>query len=79
MFSLQKNVEISHYNMGHIRLKWSRMWQVFGEHFNCVGCYPNKDIATLSLDSLLQLSMKFIKKGEFANFKLKKNFCVHLK
>lgn len=28
MFSLQKIVEISYYNMGRIRLQWSRIWQV---------------------------------------------------
>jgi len=36
MFSLQKIVEISYYNMGRIRLQWSRIWQVIGEHFNKV-------------------------------------------
>lgn len=28
MFSLQKVVEICYYNMGRIRLEWSRMWEV---------------------------------------------------
>ena len=36
MFSLQKIVEISYYNMGRIRLQWSRIWQVIGDHFNKV-------------------------------------------
>ncbi|KAJ8964689.1 hypothetical protein NQ317_016722 [Molorchus minor] len=44
MFSLQKIVEISYYNMGRIRLQWSRIWQVLGEHFNTVGCNPNEEI-----------------------------------
>ena len=30
MFSLTKLVEISYYNMGRIRLQWSRIWQVLG-------------------------------------------------
>ncbi|TRZ01931.1 hypothetical protein DNTS_012385 [Danionella cerebrum] len=34
MFSLQKIVEISYYNMNRIRLQWSRIWQVIGDHFN---------------------------------------------
>ena len=38
MFCLTKLVEISYYNMGRIRLQWSRIWQVLGEHFNLVGC-----------------------------------------
>jgi len=36
MFSLQKIVEISYYNMGRIRLQWTRIWNVIGEHFNKV-------------------------------------------
>jgi brefeldin A-inhibited guanine nucleotide-exchange protein len=38
MFSLVKVVEISYYNMERIRLEWSRIWQVLGNHFNLVGC-----------------------------------------
>lgn len=36
MFSLLKLVEISYYNMGRIRLQWSRIWEIVGEHFNKV-------------------------------------------
>ncbi|XP_063238854.1 brefeldin A-inhibited guanine nucleotide-exchange protein 1 isoform X1 [Bacillus rossius redtenbacheri] len=74
MFSLQKIVEISYYNMGRIRLQWSRIWQVLGEHFNKVGCNPSEDIAFFAVDSLRQLSMKFIEKGEFPNFRFQKDF-----
>ncbi|KAJ3660967.1 hypothetical protein Zmor_005393 [Zophobas morio] len=74
MFSLQKIVEISYYNMGRIRLQWSRIWQVLGEHFNAVGCNPNEDICFFAVDSLRQLSMKFIEKGEFPNFRFQKDF-----
>ncbi|XP_037928195.1 brefeldin A-inhibited guanine nucleotide-exchange protein 1 isoform X2 [Teleopsis dalmanni] len=74
MFSLQKIVEISYYNMERIRLQWSRIWQVLGEHFNTVGCNTNEEIAFFALDSLRQLSMKFMEKGEFANFRFQKDF-----
>ncbi|GFO03195.1 Brefeldin a-inhibited guanine nucleotide-exchange protein 1 [Plakobranchus ocellatus] len=74
MFSLQKIVEISYYNMGRIRLQWSRIWSYLCEHFNKVGCNPNEDIAFFAVDSLRQLSMKFIEKGEFANFRFQKDF-----
>ncbi|XP_066903562.1 brefeldin A-inhibited guanine nucleotide-exchange protein 1 isoform X2 [Halyomorpha halys] len=74
MFSLQKLVEISYYNMGRIRLQWSRIWQVLGELFNTVGCSPSEDIAIFAIDSLRQLSMKFIEKGEFPNFRFQKDF-----
>jgi brefeldin A-inhibited guanine nucleotide-exchange protein len=36
MFSLQKLVEISYYNMNRIRMEWSNIWGVLGEHFNQV-------------------------------------------
>lgn len=39
MFSLQKIVEISYYNMGRIRLQWSRIWAVLGDHFNKVSLF----------------------------------------
>lgn len=74
MFSLQKIVEISYYNMGRIRLQWSRIWQVLGDYFNMVGINANEEIAFFALDSLRQLSMKFIEKGEFTNFRFQKDF-----
>ncbi|KAK3091259.1 hypothetical protein FSP39_018373 [Pinctada imbricata] len=74
MFSLTKIVEISYYNMGRIRLQWSRIWEILGDHFNKVGCNPHEDIAFFAVDSLRQLSIKFLEKGEFANFKFQKDF-----
>ncbi|KAI6649677.1 Brefeldin A-inhibited guanine nucleotide-exchange protein 1 [Oopsacas minuta] len=74
MFSLQKIVEISYYNMGRIRLEWSRIWTVLGEHFNSVGCHPDEDIALFAIDSLKQLALKFIEKGELTNFHFQKEF-----
>ncbi|CAL1541394.1 unnamed protein product, partial [Lymnaea stagnalis] len=74
MFSLQKIVEISYYNMGRIRLQWSRIWHYLSDHFNKVGCNPSEEIAFFAVDSLRQLSMKFIEKGEFANFRFQKDF-----
>jgi len=47
---------------------------VLGEHFNRVGCFSNEDISFFAIDSLRQLSMKFIEKGEFANFRFQKDF-----
>jgi brefeldin A-inhibited guanine nucleotide-exchange protein len=36
LFSLQKLVEISYYNMTRIRLEWSNLWDILGEHFKLV-------------------------------------------
>lgn len=41
MFSLQKLVEISYYNMGRIRLEWSNIWLILGEHFNQVSLHSS--------------------------------------
>lgn len=74
MFSLQKLVEISYYNMDRIRLQWSRIWSILGEHFNRVGCHTNEEVSIFAIDSLRQLAMKFIEKGEFSNFRFQKDF-----
>ena len=74
MFSLVKLVEISYYNMERIRLEWSRIWQVLGNHFNVVGCNDSQDISFFAVDSLKQLSMKFLEKGELQNFHFQKDF-----
>ena len=74
MFCLTKLVEISYYNMGRIRLQWSRIWQVLGDHFNLVGCSQAQDISFFAVDSLRQLAQKFIEKGELPNFHFQKDF-----
>ncbi|KAI5847008.1 hypothetical protein BZA05DRAFT_341253 [Tricharina praecox] len=74
MFSLQKLVEISYHNMGRIRVEWSSIWAILGEHFNQVGCHPNTHIVFFALDSLRQLSMQFLEKPELPHFKFQKDF-----
>lgn len=74
LFSLQKLVEISYYNMGRIRMEWSRLWAILGEHFNQVCCHPNSAVSAFGLDSLRQLAVKFLEKEELAHFKFQKDF-----
>jgi hypothetical protein len=74
MYSLTKIVEISYYNMNRIRLEWSRIWAVLGEHFNKVGSHANQEIAMFAVDSLRQLAMKFLERGELAHFHFQKDF-----
>lgn len=73
-YSLQKIVEISYYNMDRVRFEWSNIWDVFGEHFNKVGCHTNMNIVFFALDSLRQLSMRFMEIEELAGFKFQKDF-----
>ncbi|CAG8451027.1 12392_t:CDS:10 [Ambispora gerdemannii] len=74
IFSLQKLVEISYYNMGRIRMEWSKVWAILGEHFNQVGCHPNVRVGFFAIDSLRQLSMQFLAKEELPHFKFQKDF-----
>ncbi|EIW82060.1 Sec7-domain-containing protein [Coniophora puteana RWD-64-598 SS2] len=74
MFSLQKLVEISYYNMNRIRLEWSNLWEILGEHFNQVCTHDNPSVSFFALDSLRQLSMRFLEKEELAHFKFQKDF-----
>ncbi|CAG8748365.1 30925_t:CDS:10, partial [Racocetra persica] len=74
MFSLQKLVEISYYNMGRIRMEWSNMWAILGDHFNMVGCHPNINVGFFAIDSLRQLAMQFLGKEELPHFKFQKDF-----
>lgn len=74
LFSLQKLVEISYYNMTRIRLEWSNLWDILGEHFNQVCCHSNPHVGFFALDSLRQLAMRFLEKEELPHFKFQKDF-----
>lgn len=74
LYSLSKLVEIAYYNMERIRLEWSHIWAVMGDHFNKVGCMANVQVANSAVDSLRQLSVKFLEKGELANYSFQKDF-----
>ncbi|EJU04717.1 hypothetical protein DACRYDRAFT_20361 [Dacryopinax primogenitus] len=74
LFSLQKLVEISYYNMNRIRIEWSGLWMILGEHFNQVCCHNNPSVAIFALDALRQLAKRFLEKEELPHFKFQKDF-----
>ncbi|KAL1219206.1 Brefeldin A-inhibited guanine nucleotide-exchange protein 2 [Cardamine amara subsp. amara] len=74
VFSLTKIVEIAHYNMNRIRLVWSSIWQVLSGFFVTIGCSENLSIAIFAMDSLRQLSMKFLEREELANYNFQNEF-----
>ncbi len=74
MYSLQKIVEISYYNMTRVRFEWTNIWGVLGDHFNKVGCHANEAVVFFALDSLRQLSMRFLEIEELPGFKFQKDF-----
>ncbi|KAJ1946521.1 guanine nucleotide exchange protein for ADP-robosylation factor, partial [Linderina macrospora] len=74
LFSLTKIVEISYYNMERIRVEWSQIWAILGPLFDRVGAYQDTRAALFALDSLRQLSMKFLEKEELPHFAFQKEF-----
>ncbi|KAL6124375.1 hypothetical protein ACLB2K_076888 [Fragaria x ananassa] len=74
VFSLTKMVEIAHYNMNRIRLVWSSIWHVLSNFFVTIGCSENLSIAIFAMDSLRQLSMKFLEREELANYNFQNEF-----
>ncbi|KAL3536935.1 hypothetical protein ACH5RR_000301 [Cinchona calisaya] len=74
VFSLTKIVEIAHYNMNRIRLVWSKIWRVLSDFFVTIGCSENLSIAIFAMDSLRQLSMKFLEREELANYNFQNEF-----
>lgn len=73
-YSLQKLVEVSGYNMSRVRFEWSNIWAVLGDHFNQVGCNANTKVVHFALNSLRQLSMRFLDLEELPGFKFQKDF-----
>lgn len=68
VFSLQKLVEISYYNMARIRMVWARIWSVLANHFISAGSHHDEKVAMYAIDSLRQLGMKYLEREELTNF-----------
>jgi len=74
-FSLQKIVEVADYNMNtRLRMEWTSMWKFLEEHFTSIGLHENKALAMYAIDSLKQLSIKFLRKDELSNFSFQRLF-----
>eukprot|EP00727_Mastigamoeba_balamuthi_P014858 m51a1_g9999 putative brefeldin a-inhibited guanine nucleotide-exchange protein 2 (2110) ;mRNA; r:66982-74852 len=74
IFSLQKLVEVATYNMNRMRLVWSEIWENIKKHFILIGCSENTSVSMYAIDSLRQLSVKFLDKEELANYHFQKEF-----
>lgn len=74
-FSLQKIVEVADYNMNtRLRMEWTNIWKFLEEHFTGVGLHDNTALAMYAIDSLKQLSIKFLHKDELSNFNFQRLF-----
>lgn len=75
IFSLQKLVEVADCNMfTRSRLDWANMWSVLANHFSIVGLHDSSSVSMYAIDSLKQLSIKFLQKEELSNFNFQRVF-----
>jgi len=74
IFSLQKLVEVASYNMNRARLDWQKIWKVLSAHFVEVAGHVNDNVSMYAIDSLRQLSMKFLEKDELSGYNFQADF-----
>lgn len=75
IFCLQRLVEVADYNMDvRPRLVWTQIWEILGDFFCKVGCHRNAMVSVFAIDSLKQLSSKFLEKPELAEFHFQRIF-----
>ncbi|PHJ16714.1 sec7 domain-containing protein [Cystoisospora suis] len=74
IFSLQKLVEVAHFNMDRIRFVWSRVWSILRHHFADACLHPCLPVRLYAIDSLRQLTTKFLEKDELAQFTFQSDF-----
>ncbi|AMD19014.1 HBR113Cp [Eremothecium sinecaudum] len=74
MFSLQKMIDVCYYNMDRIRLEWSPLWAVMGEAFNWTATNSNLAVVFFAIDSLRQLSIRFLDMEELPGFEFQNDF-----
>lgn len=75
LFALQKMVDVCYYNSVRIRMGWSELWDAaMAEQFAKVLTYNNTQVVMFALDSLRQLSMRFLEIDEMPHFAFQKEF-----
>ncbi|KAL7559104.1 hypothetical protein ACA910_017516 [Epithemia clementina (nom. ined.)] len=75
IFSLQRLVDVADYNMdSRPRLVWAQVWEVLADFFAEIACHENALISVFAIDSLKQLSFKFLEKPELKEFNFQRLF-----
>ena len=75
IFSLQKLVEVADFNMVvRPRLVWAQVWELMADFFAKNACHENPMVSVFAIDSLKQLSFKFLDKTELAEFNFQRLF-----
>lgn len=73
-FCLQKIVEVTSFNMERARFVWTQIWKPISHHLIEAGCFPEEGIARSALDSLRQLSGKFLSREELQSYHYQRDF-----
>lgn len=74
-FALQKMVDVCYYNSSRIRMGWSELWDAaMAEQFAKVLVDKNNQVVMFALDSLRQLSMRFLDIEEMPHFAFQQKF-----
>ena len=75
IFSLQRLVEVADFNMNvRPRLVWAQVWEVLADFFAEIACHENAMVSVFAIDSLKQLSFKFLEKPELKEFNFQRLF-----
>jgi brefeldin A-inhibited guanine nucleotide-exchange protein len=75
IFSLQKLVEVADFNMDvRPRLVWAQIWGKMSDFFAKIACDRNSRVNFFAIDSLKQLSSKFLEKPELSEFNFQRTF-----
>ncbi|OMJ24550.1 Protein transport protein sec71 [Smittium culicis] len=74
LYMLTRIVEIAYYNMDRIKFEWSHIWTILGDLFDRAGSHPDARVAAFALDSLRQLSVRFLELDELPHFQFQKQF-----
>ena len=75
IYSLQKLVEVAHYNMdARPRLVFADFWTVISAHLTSTALHTNPAVATYAVDSFRQLSIQFLQREELGVFEFQRKF-----
>ena len=75
IFSLQRLVEVADFNMDvRPRLVWTQVWGIMADYFAQIGCHTNSMVSVFAIDSLKQLTSKFLEKPELSEYNFQRIF-----
>ncbi|CAJ1959317.1 unnamed protein product [Cylindrotheca closterium] len=75
IFSLQRLVDVADFNMdSRPRVIWTQVWEIMADFFAEIGCHRNQMVSVFAIDSLKQMSSKFLEKPELAETKFQRTF-----